>query len=260
MTVYEQLTWSLVGMAALMAVLWIIQQWRRDASIVDVGWTAGVGLVTLFLAVTTDGDRNRRVLVAALAGLWSLRLTWHLLHHRIIGKSEDSRYVTLRRRWGSSASLGFFVFFEAQAPLAVVFAVPMLVALHGDRPVGDVFDVAAVAIWLVAVVGEMVADRQLAQFRADPANRGQVCQAGLWRCSRHPNYFFEWLHWWTYVVLAIGQPWWAWTLLGPGLMLCFLFFVTGIPATEAQALASRGDAYRRYQASTSAFFPWFPRT
>jgi len=152
-----------------------------------------------------------------------------------------------------------FVFFQVQALVDVVLAVPFLVAMRKVGTPFDALDVAGVAVWVVAVVGESVADRQLARFRADPANRGRTCRAGLWRFSRHPNYFFEWVHWWAYVVLALGAPFWWLTLVAPALMLYFLLKVTGIPATEAQALASRGDDYRDYQRTTSAFVPWFPK-
>jgi steroid 5-alpha reductase family enzyme len=119
--------------------------------------------------------------------------------------------------------------------------------------------VLAVAIWAGSVVGEAVADRQLARFRADPAHRGKTCRDGLWRYSRHPNYFFEWLHWFAYVVLAIGSPW-AWlSWCGPVVMYVFLRWISGIPYTEAQALRTRGEEYREYQRTTPMLFPWFPK-
>ena len=110
----------------------------------------------------------------------------------------------------------------------------------------------------MALAGESAADRQLEAFRRDPANRGKTCRVGLWRVSRHPNYFFEWLVWVAYFVFALASPWGWVTIYCPALMLFFLFRVTGIPATEAQALKSRGEDYRQYQRTTSAFFPWFP--
>ena len=139
--------------------------------------------------------------------------------------------------------------------LRYVIADPWGVTTLLDLGVGLLF----VAVWLLAVGGEVLADRQLAVWRANPAHRGRVCRAGLWRYSRHPNYFFEWLHWWSYPLLAWGSPEWQLTLLGPALMLYTLLKVTGIPYTEQQALASRGDDYRAYQHSTSAFIPWFPK-
>ena len=115
------------------------------------------------------------------------------------------------------------------------------------------------ALGLLAIGGETLADRQLERFRLNPANRGKVCREGLWYYSRHPNYFFEWLYWWAFVLMGIGTSYGWWTLLGPLFMLLFLFKLTGIPYTEKQALASRGEAYRAYQKSTPMFFPWFPR-
>jgi steroid 5-alpha reductase family enzyme len=112
---------------------------------------------------------------------------------------------------------------------------------------------------LAAITGEALADAQLAAFKRDAANRGRVCEAGLWRYSRHPNYFFEWLIWVAYFVFAVGSPWGWVALIGPASILYLLLRVTGIPMTEEQSLRSRGDAYRRYQRTTSAFIPWLPK-
>jgi steroid 5-alpha reductase family enzyme len=196
---------------------------------------------------------------SAVASAWSLRLASYILTNRVLGGPEDGRYQTLRSKWGERAQSRFFLFFQAQGLVDMVFSIPFLVAMSNPRTGLGIWGVAGVLIWLVAVMGEALADRQLAVFRADPINLGKVCRVGLWRASRHPNYFFEWLHWWSYVLLAIGSPWWALTLVGPALILFFLFKVTGIPATEAQALASRGEDYRDYQRTTSVFVPWPPR-
>ncbi len=247
-----------VLMAATMAALWLVQRARRDAGVVDVGWTVGLGLLAILYAVVSGGDPLRRALVAVMAGGWSLRLAWHLLADRIIGKPEDGRYQALRAGWGERAQARFFLFFQVQAVVAVALSLPFLVAMRGGGALG-VAGLAGVAVWVVAVLGEALADAQLARFRADPANRGTTCRAGLWRASRHPNYFFEWLHWWSYVLLAAGSPAWWLALIGPTFMLYFLLKVTGIPATEAHALASRGDEYRDYQRTTSAFIPWLPK-
>jgi steroid 5-alpha reductase family enzyme len=258
----NHVTLTLAGwlvMAAVMAVLWWVQRARRDAGVVDVGWAAGLGILAVLYAVLGSGDPPRRLLVAAMAGAWSLRLALYILVNRVIGKPEDSRYQALRAKWGNDAQSRFFAFFQLQALVDVIFSIAFLVAMRNPRTGLGTWDLAGVLVWVVAVGGEALADRQLAGFRADPANRGRTCRVGLWRASRHPNYFFEWLHWWAYVLVAVGSPWWALTLVGPALMLFFLFKVTGIPATEAQALTSRGDDYRDYQRTTSAFVPWFPR-
>ena len=245
--------------AALMAALWLVERARDDASLVDVGWAAGLGISALLLALLVDtAPAERRVLVAALAGGWSLRLSLHLYLDRVRGKPEDGRYRKLRAEWGASAHRNFFLFFQAQALLVAILSVPYALALTTPRGALGPADAAAAVLVLVSVLGETLADRQLAAFRADPANRGRTCRAGLWRFSRHPNYFFEWLHWWAWPLLAWGSPVFAASLGAPALMLFFLLKVTGIPPTEARALETRGDDYREYQRTTSAFFPWFP--
>ncbi len=248
---------ALAMMAAVMALLWLLQRRTGNAGVVDVGWSAGTGACGVLFAVLGPGDPARRLLAGALIAAWSFRLA-AAIARRGAREAEDGRYARLRERWGGRFQLRLLVLYEAQALAAVAFALPVLAVAADPRPLGWPRAVAAVAVWLAAVAGETAADRQLARFRADPANRGRTCRTGLWRSSRHPNYFFEWLHWWTYVVLGAGAPWWWLTLLGPVLMLVFLVEVTGIPVTEEQAAASRPD-YREYQRTTSAFIPWFPR-
>jgi steroid 5-alpha reductase family enzyme len=251
----------MVGLPALflwMTALYAVQRARQDAGVVDLGWTWGLGFMAVALAVGVDGYLPRRALVAAMVGLWALRLGLYILNDRVRGRIEDARYRSLRIRWGRHAQLNFFVFFQAQALLVLLFAVPVWVVMRNPRGEWTPGDFAGVALWLAAVAGETVADRQLAAFRADPARRGGVCQTGLWRYSRHPNYFCEWLHWWAYVAMAAGTPLGG-LALGPAVMLLFLFKLTGIPHAERQALARRGAAYREYQRTTPVFFPWFPR-
>ena len=164
----------------------------------------------------------------------------------------------LRAEWGNAAQRNLFWFFQIQAGWTILFALPMLVAASNPAAPGWA-DALGVVIWIVAVAGEAVADRQLLRFRRRPESRGLVCQEGLWRYSRHPNYFFEWVHWWAYVAFSVGYAWGWLSLLGPVVMLAFLLRVTGIPMTEARAVASRGDAYRTYQRTTNRFFPGPPR-
>jgi steroid 5-alpha reductase family enzyme len=148
--------------------------------------------------------------------------------------------------------------FQFQAALIALFSVPFVIVC-GNPATRPAWLVAGAALWCLSVAGESRADSELARFRADGANRGRTCRAGLWRYSRHPNYFFEWLHWFSYAALAVGAPR-AWlALTGPLFMFLFLRFVSGIPFTEAQALRTRGDDYRDYQRRTSMLFPWPPR-
>ncbi|MBI1355695.1 MAG: DUF1295 domain-containing protein [Acidobacteria bacterium] len=243
--------------AAVMTAMWLLQRRTGDAGIVDVAWAAGVGVLSAWFAYGADGEPQRRLLIAVLALLWAGRLAGYLLV-RVFRLPEDGRYSQMREEWGERTQRNLFWFFQVQASWSVLFAVPMLTAAYNPSPL-SAWDAAGVAVWGVALAGEAIADRQLHRFRQNPANKGKVCADGLWRYSRHPNYFFEWVHWWAYVLLAHGAPhdWPA--LIGPAAMLVFLFKITGIPPTEKRALQSRGEAYREYQRTTSVFFPWPPK-
>lgn len=246
-------------MVVVMVGLWVLQLRMRNASIADVGWCVGLIAVVLWYATQAIGETERRMLVAVLAMLYAGRLGFYILFNRVIGKMEDGRYHRLRERWGASERLKMFGYFQLQALAVASFSVPFLVLIHNPRPPFALIELVGVMIWIVAISGEAVADWQLAQFRSKSWSRDRVCCTGLWRYSRHPNYFFEWMHWWAYVVMGVGTPGWFLTWVGPIGMGWALLKVTGIPWTERQALASRGENYRAYQQKTSAFFPWFPR-
>lgn len=243
--------------AAVMLVMWLVQLRTKDAGIVDVTWAFLIGVLAAGFAFVADGDPTRRWIIGGLALAWSVRLGTYLAG-RVFGFPEDGRYQELRRLWGTSANRNLLIFFQVQATWAVLFAAPMLLAARNYAPLGWL-DALGVGVWITAVAGELISDAQLNRFRKNPANKGQVCRDGLWRYSRHPNYFFEWLHWWAYVCLGWTGPEGWLTLIGPVTMLVFLFKITGIPPTEANALKSRGDAYREYQRTTSVFFPWPPK-
>ena len=242
--------------ALMMSLGWLWQRPRSNAGIVDVLWAGGGGGSAALFALLGDGDFWPRVILAVLGGLWGTRLAMHLWK-RVRGEPEDGRYQNLRAHWHGS-QFKFFLFFQFQALLIVLFSLPFLAVARNPRTLGP-WMLIGIAIWLVSVIGEAAADRQLARFRADPANRGHTCRDGLWRYSRHPNYFFEWVHWFAYVCIAIGSPiaWLAWA--GPLVMYVFLRWISGIPYTETQALRSRRDDYRAYQRSTPMLIPWFPK-
>ncbi|MEK7237687.1 MAG: DUF1295 domain-containing protein [Nitrospirota bacterium] len=248
-----------LAMAVVMAGLWVLQLRVRNASIADVGWCMGLIAVVLWYATQATGEAERKILVAILVVLYAGRLGFYILLNRVIGKTEDARYRRLREQWGGSARLKMFGYFQLQALAVAGFSLPFLVLIQNPRPPFALIELAGVLIWIVAVSAEATADRQLAQFRSKPWNRDRVCRDGLWYFSRHPNYFFEWLHWWTYVVMAIGTPGWMLTWIGPIAMGWALLKVTGIPLAEAQALASRGEEYRIYQQTTNALIPWRPK-
>lgn len=243
----------------LMFLLWLLHLRLKNASVVDPGWAYGLALVVTAYALLGPGDSTRRWVGAAMAALWGLRLGTHLLV-RIIGQPEEGRYQQLRKEWGKNIALKFLAFFEFQALLDVFLSLPFLLAALNTSTQLRSAEKFGVAIFLLALIGEAVADAQLAAFKRDPSSHGQVCERGLWNYSRHPNYFFEWLVWLAWAIFALGSPYGWLALACPALMFYFLFRVTGIPATEAQALRSKGDAYRRYQQTTSAFVPWFKKT
>ena len=258
--VLTPMLWGWVGAAALMTVLWLWQIRSGNAGIVDVAWAFAIGSLAIFAALQSDTWWPRRLLVGGVGAIWGYRLAWHLLRDRILGRPEEGRYVTLRENWKNHLQRAFFIFFQAQALLAIVLALPFFLAVRQPLAAWTTADMVGLGIWALGVFGESLADHQLARFKENPANRGLTCRAGLWRYSRHPNYFFEWVLWCGMATLALGTPagWLAY--LSPALILFFILRITGIPPTEAQALKSRGEDYRRYQQETSAFFPWFPRT
>jgi steroid 5-alpha reductase family enzyme len=254
---YEPVLVVLAVSVVAMTATWELQRRTRNAGYVDVVWAALMGGAAIYYSAAGAGTSGPRLLVAMLGGIWGFRLSLHLLA-RVLHESEDGRYRFLREHWGGS-QLKFFGFFMLQALMTAVFSLPFLVAASNPIPSLGLCAYAAVALWLFSLGGESLADAQLARFRNSACNRGKTCRAGLWRYSRHPNYFFEWLHWFSYVLLSIGSPWWWLSLAGPLLMGASLMWVSGIPFTEAQSLRSRGDDYRRYQRETSVFFPWFPK-
>jgi steroid 5-alpha reductase family enzyme len=249
---------GLIIAGVVMLSLWLVHHLTRNASWVDVGWAGTLGLLAIAYAIAAPGYLPRRILVGCVVGLWSARLTLHLLT-RVLAEPEDPRYVEMRARWGSNLGLKFFVLFVGQGFLDVLLALPFLFAAADVAESIHVLTWAGAALALVGMLGEGTADAQLRGFKRNPANKGQVCRVGLWGWSRHPNYFFDWLVWCGFALIGLGSPW-GWTgLLGPALMLYFLTRVTGIALTEAHALQSRGDAYRQYQREVSAFVPLPPR-
>ena len=254
------LAWGLA--AALQLGLWLVQQRTGNAGIVDVGWAGAFTLVVVAFVVASPRPAAATWPVAAMVAAWSLRLTTYLVRRGAASGPEEGRYRDLRARWSKGAggaSRAFFVFFQAQAALvallSVAFVWPFVAA-----PVWPAAQLAGAAVWAGGLVGEAVSDAQLARFKRDPARRGQVCDVGLWGWSRHPNYFFEVMVWVGYALYAAAFPWGGLAALGPAVILFSILRVTGLPATEAQALRSKGDLYRAYQARVSAFIPWPPRS
>lgn len=273
------LIFLLGGAAALMLVLmslvWLVHLRLKNAGIVDVAWSFGLGLLALLYFAVTRWDElvsgqsfliigNRPehgAVLAVMVLLWSTRLTLHLFQRNVLsGGPEDARYADLRVKWKDGLLFKFFLFFNAQGLMNVFLSLGFLIAMLAPKAPMSVFEWAGLSIWLIAIFGETISDQQLKKFKSDSANAGKVCDAGLWRYSRHPNYFFEWLVWVALFIFALGSPWGILGFGAPLLMLYLLLRVTGIPATEALSVQKKGEAYRTYQRTTSAFIPWFPKT
>lgn len=255
------LTISGVGFGLLFSLMCIIWLWFRkiqNAAVVDVGWGNGFAIMAVVAWFLADGWADRKLLVAALVVFWGERLTVHLLVDRVLGgKPEDGRYTQMRERWKTNLNAKFFGFFQFQTLLVVMLSLPFTIAMLNPEPRFTMFDAAGTMLWLFGLVGETVADAQLKRFKSRPESKGKTCREGLWNYSRHPNYFFEWVIWGGYGVIALGAPMGWLGLISPLAMMYILTRLTGIPLTEEQALRTRGDDYRDYQRTTSAFIPWF---
>lgn len=251
---------ALLAAIVSFAALFFVAKRMNNFGIVDIAWSLGFAPLALFYAWGAQGELFRRLAIVAMVVAWSGRLGSYLAR-RVLGHHpiEDGRYQQLRREWGAKVNVKMFFFFQAQAGLLVGLSVPFVLIARNAAPAWHPLEIAGGLLWFVAVGGEALSDRQLSRFKADAANRGRVCDAGLWRLSRHPNYFFEWLVWVAFALFASASPWGWTTVYCPALMLFFLLNVTGIRYTEDQLLRSKGAAYRAYQQRTSAFVPWFPK-
>lgn len=250
-------------LSAAMGVAWLVAERTGRSGWIDAIWTFATGLAGVTLAILpASPEALRPLLVAGLAALWSIRLGFHIVRRTARG-GDDPRYRQLRVEWGDTASGRLFLFLQAQAAAGLVLALSIAAAAHRPGIALDIRDALGVALFAVAAFGERTADRQLARFGADPRNHGKICDAGLWAYSRHPNYFFEWLVWVSFAIIAIAPaghyPWGWFGLAAPVLMYVLLVHVSGIPPLEAHMLRSRGDAFRLYQARVNAFWPGPPR-
>lgn len=251
---------AIVILGSGFAGIYVLARRINNYGIVDIAWSYAFAVIGLIYALGGTGALPRRIVLAVMVGVWSVRLGTHL-YIRVMGHHpiEDGRYLQLRHDWKDNFGPRMFRFFQMQAVSVVVLAVPFLLAMSHADPNFHPLEIAGIVLWMFALAGEALADAQLKRFKQDPTNRGKVCAVGLWRFSRHPNYFFEWMVWVSFAVFAAAAPWGWLGVLSPAIILYLLLRVTGIPLTEEQSVRSRGDAYRAYQRTTSAFVPWFPR-
>lgn len=253
----------LVCLAACCLIMFGVWVWAKaitNAGVVDVFWALNFPIIAIILYLLADGLDERKLFICAMVVIAGGRLALHL-GKRVIGHldEEEGRYKQLRKEWAPNENWKFFTFFQFQGISNVLLSIPFFFIALNKSPELLLIEYIAIGIWFIAVVGETVSDWQLTQFKGNPANKGEVCDVGLWNYSRHPNYFFQSLMWIAYFLFAMAAPWGWIAFLSPAIILYLLFNVTGIPATEEQSLRSKGDKYRAYQKSTSVFVPWFKK-
>jgi steroid 5-alpha reductase family enzyme len=253
---FEILALNACVIAGLMLTVWLISLVLTDVSIVDIAWGLGFVLVawTSFLAGTSS---ESNLLLPVLTTAWGLRLSGYLAW-RNIGTPEDYRYREMRKRWPRSFPVrSLLTVFALQGVLMWIIALPMQTVRPSAAP-SVIFTVVGVLLWVTGFLFESVGDWQLARFKADPTNSGRVMDRGLWRYTRHPNYFGDFLAWWGFYFLALasGGPWWS--VVGPLVMSVLLMRVSGVTLLE-KSLRHRKQGYAEYAARTNAFFPWWPR-
>jgi steroid 5-alpha reductase family enzyme len=248
----------LAAMAVVMTAGWAFQRAAENGGWTDVFWTAGA-TCALAAAAPWGGEAGvgwRRWMVAAMVAVWALRLGTYVAL-RVARSAEDARYAQLRREWGEAFQRRMFGLLIIQAPITALIAIAVVLAARHPGAAFRLADAAGLLVFAAAVIGESVADGQMKRFKADPANRGKVCDVGLWARSRHPNYFFEALIWVAYPVIGLDftRPL-SWLSLGaPVIMFAIVRYGTGVPPLEKAMVQSKGDAYRRYQARVGPLIP-----
>lgn len=249
---------SFLLVMGLMALLWVVYLFKRNGSIVDIGWAVAFIIVAWTYFAVGDGMFLRKLLMALLVSFWALRLAYHLID-RYRHAPEDPRYQQLRINWGGeNTNFKFLMLYLFQGLLVLILSIPFLLMALSNREWSNL-EWIGVVVWICGIAGETFADYQLQQFKKENPDTTQVCQKGLWGFTRHPNYFFEWVVWIGYFLMALPAPLGWLAIVAPALMYYLLTQVSGIPMTEAEALKKKGQAYRDYQVSVSPFFPWFPK-
>ena len=247
-------------MSGVMMIATLIERRTGNSGWIDAVWTFGLGATGIAGALLPfgAGPWSRRLLVAAMIAAWALRLGLHIVQ-RTQGITEDPRYAKMRRDWGADADRQMARLLQMQALVSIPLAMGVVLAAHNPAPRLGWQDGLGLAVFVIGIAGGAVADRQLRDFARDPSNKGRVCDRGLWRWSRHPNYFFECVLWCSYAVIAAGYGFGWFALLAPACITWLLTRVSGIPPLEEHMLSKHGDAYRDYQRRTSALVPLPPK-
>jgi steroid 5-alpha reductase family enzyme len=246
------ISWAAVATIMILVFIWALK--LKNNGIVDIFWAFNFLVIALIIWLLATGYSDRVNLVCGLAALWSLRLGIYLLIR--VGShlnEEEGRYKQLRLEWTTTK---FFFFYQMQAFSNVMLAIPFFIIALNPAPQLSFNEYLGAFLWLLCIIGEGLSDWQLQHFKKQPENKGKVCQYGLWNYSRHPNYFFQFSLWISVSIFAISSPYGWLSLICPISIGYLIFKVTGIPMTEEQAVRSKGEAYKEYQRTTSAFVPW----
>jgi steroid 5-alpha reductase family enzyme len=250
----------LIGLVAVMLVMagtWLFSIKIDNFSIVDSVWAFCFIIQAAIFAVLTEGFWQRKLLLFAVVCVWGLRLGLFLAI-RILGHhpQEDRRYVQLRAEYGSNYKARFLIFFQLQAFSVSLLTIPFILILQNTQESLSIVEVVGAAVSLLSIFFEGLSDAQMSNFKSNKANAGKVCTAGLWKYSRHPNYFFEICVWWGYFIFALGSPNGVYSIYLPLVMTFLITKVTGIPLAEKSINSSKYDNYRK---TTSVLIPWFPK-
>ena len=232
---------------------WLIS-WKRDKyAWVDFFWSSSFLIVVVSLF--PSWSRLPQLLISILFIAWSLRLS-SLLFFRIWSKSEDPRYIKLKASWGKNYPFKFLILYLFEALLAAALCLPLYIyALEQDQSL-NYWNYAGLLIFAIALIGELISDKQLAQFKKDNIGKNNVCDLGLWKYSRHPNYFFEVTIWFSYGIYCMSTQWWFLGFIPFVIMYIFITKITGVPYAEEQSIKRLGEKYLNYQKKTSVLVPW----
>ena len=256
MSNFEIFTLTMLLTLLLVYRVWIYAVRIENFSVIDVAWSLGFFVQAMVFLSLSNGYPARKTALFLMISAWSLRLGFFLFRRvRSHHPKEDTRYARLRSEYGPAYKERFLKFFMMQAVSISVLTLPFIFVFNNQGENLSGTEWAGIVFFLFSLAGESLADWQMSRFKASPANKGKVCDAGLWRYSRHPNYFFESCIWFSYFVFMLGTAGMGWGIYAPLTILFLLLKVTGVPPSEAQSLVSRGELYKDYQKKTSVFFP-----
>lgn len=260
MTSTQTLIIAALGNYLIFAAAWAFCVKIKNFSPVDAFWAICIGLTSLFFLFIV-APNPKQITAAILIGAWSARLGYHLTkriakHHA----GEDTRYIKLREFWQEKANQYFLLLFLGNATLVLLLALPFLLVASDPNLSFDTFPIIGTIVTLIGLIGETLADKQMSDYKATAPDPKSICKSGLWKYSRHPNYFFESVIWFGFFIFALGSPWGWTTIYAPAIITFLLLKVTGIPPSEKSSLKSKGDAYREYQRTTSPFIPLPPKS